>query len=132
MPDKTDRTVELSTELDGAFLNHETGRSYAYVARFRKTATDLVWSARIRLGDRWVPIRGGRVPDGGSVRDTFAMSELVRDSVLDSLYGNEMDEALAAAEHHRKRGQKRWRLGLALAGCALAGSGVAWLVHHLR
>jgi len=132
MSDIPGKRTESATELDGAFLSHQTGRSYRYVARFRKTATDLVWSARIRLGNRWVPVRGGRVTDGGAVQDSDAMSELVRDSVMDSLYGAEMDEVLASAERQRGRRQSRWRLGFGLAGCALIIVTMVWLFQFLR
>lgn len=82
-------------EVSGTLVDHTTGKSHDYVVRFRKVADDVLWSVRIKLSGRWIDLPKGRIRHAASEQDDFVISELVRDSVIESVYDADMDEMSA-------------------------------------
>lgn len=128
MTDSPGKPIATSTELKGVFLHYDTGRSHTYVAKFLRSATILVWSARVKVGSDWVRLRGGQIGCAKSESD-FAASELVRDCVCDCLYDPEMDDCMARA-HKRQRRTARVISYAAVIVALCAAIGSVWLALH--
>jgi len=110
-------------EVSGDFVDHETGQSRSYVARFRRVAGDVLWSARVKLQGRWVELPEGRLRRAGIDQNDFVISELVRDSVIDSVYDAEPTQAPARP----RKGTAHYALyAIAVIGIALLAYAI-WL-----
>ena len=136
MPDKNVYDPSTERALTGSFLDHQSGKSFPYVVRYRATdpaaANDVRWEARIKLASRWhaVDANLSAYPVNHSAH-RLQTEEDVRDAALSAMCVMDVEAAFQADASARQTRLSRRLLGLSLIVAAV-GSGTWWWETHIH
>lgn len=134
MGDKKSNEQSTARELTGSFLDHQSGRSFPYVVRYRATdpaaANDVPWEARIKLAARWHAVDAdlSAYPVNPSAH-RLQTEEDVRDAALSAMCAMDVEAALQTDASARQNRLSVRLLGLSLIVAAV-GSGAWWWETH--
>ena len=134
MGDKKSHQQSTALELTGIFLDHQSGRSFPYVVRYRATdpvaANDIRWEARIKLAAGWLAVDANlsAYPVNHSAH-RLQTEEDVRDAALSAMCAMDVEAALQTDASARQNRLSVRLLGLSLIVAAV-GSGAWWWETH--
>lgn len=130
MLDKNRQNISIAQELNGSFLDHQSGMSFPYVVRYQLAANDVRWAAHIKLASTWHPVDASLARDpSDQALSPLSSAEDVRDAALSAMCGMDLQAALDSALSARQARLTRRLLGLCLA-IAVLGSGAWWWESH--